>query len=356
MAILTIKNKIKEFIKLLYVCPYYHTILKQLRDGATSKIILFGTPAHGNLGDQAIAISEIDFLQKISDKRDIIEIPMPLFKTYRKTIRSYINPKDTIIISGGGWMGNLWIHNEITIRQIIADYPKNRVVIFPQTLYYTNDDDGKKTIAETKAIFCKHNDLILSVRDARSYECAEKALGLIGGENLVFCPDMVAYGTLAQNIIRSQKDKIALVCFRNDVEKKSNTNNVREVLLKAGYTIQNTTTVLRHLIPIKRRQTEVQKKIAEFQSASIVVTDRLHAMLFAVLAGTPCISFDNATGKVFGVGKYLIDCDLSIMLVDHIDLTNLKNMNLDKKTYQLPDKLKEYFSKLETIITYKENN
>lgn len=356
MAILTIKNKIKELIKLIYVCPDYRETLRQLRINNSSKIILLGTSVHGNLGDQAIAISELDYLQKISNDRDVVEIPMPLFKTYRETIRRYVNPKDTIIISGGGWMGNLWIHNEIIIRQIVMDYPDNRIVIFPQTLYYTNDEYGDHTIAETKDIFGKHRDLILSVRDKRSYDFAEKRLKLKPNKNLVFCPDMVVYGTLAQKNITFSDNKSALLCLRNDVEKKSNTDNVIQVLLDAGYTIKKTTTVLNHLIPLKKRLYEVQDKLTEFQSASIVVTDRLHAMLFASLAGTPCIAFDNATGKVFGVGEYLISNELPIKLVDYLDPSDLKNMDLSKKKYLLPEKLKEYYSRLATIVNYKERD
>lgn len=356
MAILTIKNRFKEFVKLIYIYPNYQVALNRLRDNQSSKIILFGTPAHGNLGDQAIAISEMDFLRKISKERNIVEIPMPLFKVYRETIRSYINPKDTIIISGGGWMGNLWIHNEITIRQIIMDYSDNRIVIFPQTLYYTNDEYGNKVIAETKDVFCKHKDLILSVRDARSYECAEREFELKGEKELLFCPDMVVYGTLAQKMRFSSEDKSALICLRDDIEKKADTDNIKNIFSKAGYSIRENTTVLNRLIPLKKRLCAVQEKIAEFQSASIVVTDRLHAMLFATLAGTPCIAFDNATGKVFGVGEYLVKSGLPIMLVDHFSLSELENIDLKKWEYKLPDKLEEYFSRLAIIVNYKEAN
>lgn len=354
MDIMTIKSRIKEIIKLKYIYPEYHKIFKSLKNNYDSRIILFGTPAHGNLGDQAIAISELDFLQKISKNREIIEIPMPLFKTYRHTIKRYLTQKDTIIISGGGWMGNLWIHNEITIRQIIKDYPKNRVVIFPQTVYYTNDEAGKNTIIETRNVFCKHKDLILSVRDEKSYKCAEKELRMKPNQNLVFCPDMVVYGTLAKKNTVSQNNKVALLCLRKDVEKNSNTDHVMKVLADGGYSIKETTTVLNHLIPLETRLDKVEAKLSEFQSASIVVTDRLHAMLFAALTGTPCFAFDNATGKVFGVGKYLIENGFSIKLVHYLDASDLENLDLTKREYRLSKELNEYYMRLADIVnTYR---
>lgn len=346
MDILTIKNKIKEFIKLVYTCPDYGKTLLRLKDDKLPKIVLFGTPVHGNLGDQAIAISELDFLKKWAGDRNIVEIPMPLYKTYRKTIKKYINPVDTIVISGGGWMGNLWLHNEITIREIVLDYLKNRVVIFPQTLYYTDDESGEKTFKETKAVFAQHEDLVLSVRDRNSFNCAQVKLGLRDGKNLLFCPDMVLYGTLAQKTLNLQGDKIALLCLRNDLEKKHDNCGVKEIVLQAGYVIHETTTVLTKLIPMRKRVQVVMDKISEFKSATVVITDRLHAMLFAQLSGTPCIAFDNITGKVFGVGEYLKGSDMQLFLTDKIDKSMMEALDLKKVEYVLTDEFNFYFFSL----------
>lgn len=353
MAILTTKNAIKEYIKLLYTCPQYKKILDGLRKSRNSKIVLFGTPAHGNLGDQAIAISELAYLHDISNGREVIEIPMPLYKTHRWLLHKYIGNNDTIIISGGGWMGNLWIHNEITIREIVTDYKDNRIIIFPQTLYYTNDEAGRRTAIETKNIFEKHNDLILAVRDSNSFEYAKINLGFTKKDKLLFCPDMAIYGTLASVETLLTDKKVALLCLRNDIEKASNTSYVRKTLEDAGYEIIETTTVLKKLIPICKREQVVKDKIKEFAEASIVVTDRLHAMIFALLSGTPCFAFDNATGKVFGVGQYLKNSGLPVYLIDRIEVPMLENVDTKKGEYYLADELKGYFQRLGEVINLK---
>ena len=354
MAISITKNVIKESIKLLYTCPNYKDILIRLKEYGDSKIVLFGTPAHGNLGDQAIAISELKYLHDISEKREIIEIPMPLYKTHRKLIKKYIGTNDIIIVSGGGWMGNLWIHNEITIREIIADYINNRVIIFPQTLYYTNDEAGQRTAMETKSIFDKHNDLILSVRDAQSYEYAQLVLGFGKKHKLLFCPDMVVYGTLANEECSIPEKKNALLCLRSDIEKANDTDHVRKVLENTGYDIRETTTVMNHLIPFSKREQIVKNKIREFGDASIVVTDRLHAMIFALLSGTPCFAFDNATGKVFGVGEYLKESGMPVHLIDRMDASMIENADLKKRKYYLTDELRRYFQQLGKLVNLKE--
>lgn len=354
MVISTTKSVIKESIKLFYTCPNYKDILNRLKKNRDSKIVLFGTPAHGNLGDQAIAISELQYLHEISKEREVIEIPMPLYKTHRSLIRKYIGTNDTIIISGGGWMGNLWLHNEITIREIVTDYINNRVIIFPQTLYYTDDEVGRRTAIETKRIFDKHNDLILTVRDSQSYEYAQLVLGFSEKHKLLFCPDMVVYGTLANEECSISEKKIALLCLRSDIEKANDTDHVRKTLENTGYNIRETTTVVNHLIQFNKREQIVKAKIREFGDVSVVVTDRLHAMIFSLLSGTPCFAFDNATGKVFGVGEYLKESGMPVYLIDRLDASMVENVEFSKRKYYLTDELRGYFQQLGELVNSKE--
>lgn len=41
-----------------------------------------------------------------------------------------INQKDLIAISGGGWLGSEWKHDEIFVRSIIKALPNNFIMIF----------------------------------------------------------------------------------------------------------------------------------------------------------------------------------------------------------------------------------
>ena len=63
-----------------------------------------------------------------------------------------VTPEDLVVISGGGWMGNLWIHNECVIREIVQNYPNNKIIILPQTVYYTSDELGEKEYRITNEI------------------------------------------------------------------------------------------------------------------------------------------------------------------------------------------------------------
>lgn len=349
-------SRIKEYVKLIYICPHYVGILKGLKNSKGPKTVLIGTPAHGNLGDHSIAISELDFLRRCPETGNVIEIPMPLYKTHRGTIKKALKNSDVIIISGGGWMGNLWIHNEMTIREIITDHPDKRVIIFPQTLYYTDDEEGTNTLMRTREIIGRHPDLILTVREAASFDHAEKDMGLIPGESLFFCPDMAVYGTLAQKIQTANAERLAVVCFRDDIEKKRNNDYVRDLLREASYSVKETSTLAGRLITMRKREQAVVNKIKEFGNASVVITDRLHGMMFSLLAGTPCIVFDNATGKVFGVAEYLKKCGMPVYTAEELSLPMIEAIETKKQEYRLPEELRRYFDQLERIVNETENN
>ena len=71
-------------------------------------------------------------------------------------------------------------------------------------------------------------------------------------------------------------------------------------------------THLKSPVVLRKRISELQKSWETFENAEITITDRLHAMLFSVLNGTPCIVLNNKTGKVFGVADWLDDTNMIV--------------------------------------------
>lgn len=349
-AIRKAEDHLKEFIKLLYIFPAYKKLLKEYKKCAQRKIVLVGSPAHGNLGDQAIAISELQFIQDYKKEETVFEIPTPLYKTHRSYLKKHINADDLVIVSGGGWMGNLWIHNEIMIRNIIADYPSNKIIIFPQTLYYAKDAEGKRVADETKVYFQNHDNIYLSVRDAPSYHRAQELLGIDEKSRLLFCPDMVLYGALARENTSERNKRVALICLRQDIEKAANLAGLESVVESAGYIPQETTTVYRHLIKIRERKKVVTELVFQYSKAGFMITDRLHAMIFSLLAGIPCYVFNNGTGKVFGVASYLQNANMPVKMLRDIGEISPETFDLSGKPYELSDGLREYFRQLGCLL------
>lgn len=137
-------NILKEKIKLSVAYPGWHTMIKKIQKSQKKKVFLFGTPMHGNLGDHAIAIQEQYFFEDYFSEYEYCEILMPMYHTQKEKIKNMVTSEDLIVISGGGWMGDLWLHNEIVIREIVETYFNNKVIILPQTVYYSPYESGKK--------------------------------------------------------------------------------------------------------------------------------------------------------------------------------------------------------------------
>ena len=329
-------NILKEYVKLQSANSKWYKTLKRMREDESPKIILIGTPVHGNLGDHAIAEEEKIFLNDFFPEYNVYEILMPMFHVCKRQIKKNIKNVDVIIISGGGWMGNLWIHNEITIREIIQSYPENLIVIFPQTVFYTDDINGDEECKITSKIISKHKNLQLFLRDQKSFEFVQENYIFSGFSGASLFPDMVLYGrgryATSEYI---EGSKLINVCLRNDCEGMIKNKDELIDKISKNYFVRKITTVVPYRVPLKNRKKELTLLWNEFSEAKLTITDRLHAMLFSVLNGTPCIAIDNKTGKVFGVLSWIDNSGMILRAtsIEDVLLCIPKAMKMEKRKY-----------------------
>ena len=312
-------RKIKEIIKLQLADPQWKRYKRIIGEHKEKSIFVIGSPVHGNLGDHAIIEEEKKFLKEYFPDYIHFEILMPFYHTQKRFLQKNINSKDLVCISGGGWMGNLWIHNEIVVREIVETYLFNQVIIFPQTLYYTKDTQGYKELEKTVQVFAKHKNLIFCVRDRNSYELILNRFELNGKSKVVYCPDMVLYGHCEKNFSVAETNSNINICIRDDCEGvyKNTRENIMQ-FIPAQYQPVLIDTVVPHRVSLKTRKYELNKIWGEFATAKLTITDRLHAMLFSVINGTPCIALNNKTGKVFGVYEWIAELRL-VICVDSVE-------------------------------------
>lgn len=110
------------------------------------KILLFNTPEHDNIGDHLITLAELDFLKRYFQDYKIYEITDIEYSWYHLKIKKNITVNDIILITGGGFLGSLWLYNgEENVRNILKEYPDNKVIILPQTRFTLRKiKEGKK--------------------------------------------------------------------------------------------------------------------------------------------------------------------------------------------------------------------
>lgn len=279
------------------------------------RIILFFSPEHGNLGDHAIAEAEKAFFRDSLPGVPIVEISYNHYFYDAPGISQHITAHDILVTNGGGYLGTLWFHDELMVRDIIQHFPNNKIIILPQTMYFEPDKQGQQQLAISQKIYSAHPHLIFCAREQQTFQFVKEQRLLADMRNCYLIPDLVTY--LDQSQEPTTRTGIML-CLRKDKESilmPELKNEIARYGTVAGEPLQHTDTVLPYPVTFDARPDALQAKFDEFRHVKLVITDRLHGMLFAAMTGTPCIALDNKSGKVKG----------SYQLISHLDYVRLVN-------------------------------
>ncbi|WP_349946257.1 polysaccharide pyruvyl transferase family protein [Lacrimispora sp. BS-2] len=300
---------------------YYSKLIKEIEIEQNSCAFIIGTPIHTNLGDHLITLAERYYISKIGFDKKVIEIPTEMYQLYKKRLESAISSNSVIFINGGGWMGNLWPVEELLIQDMLSTFQKNRIIIFPQTIYYDkNMLPYSELIRSSRNALLKCDNLTLFVRDRQSYDFAVNNFGVC----TFLVPDIaLAYYNKAPRIPNEDRKNIAGICLRADRE-TSRSNEVEQIVLKLlkknDLITEKIDTMSKKRVPFSIREETVHNRLMEFSKRKIIFTDRLHGMIFSFLTDTPCIVLDNKTQKVSGVHKeWLKNCPHIFTILNEVD-------------------------------------
>jgi pyruvyl transferase EpsI len=281
---------------------------------------LFISPEHGNLGDHAIALATRIFCYDYMPEIPFIEISYHHYLYDRAGLLKRITSLDLLMINGGGYLGTLWFHDEEMVRDIIKSFPNNRIIIMPQTIFFENDDEGRRQLVISQSIYSHHRQLIFCAREQASSDFVIKNELLASAANCHLIPDMVTY---LHGINRNVKRDGVLLCIRKDKESILSDALRREIEYLAqtsGTFVIWTDTVLEEHISFSDRSTALHNIFEQFTKSQLVITDRLHGMMFAAITGTPCIAMNNKSGKVKGCYKTIQHLSYIKIVEDHKDI------------------------------------
>lgn len=254
-------------------------------------------------------------------------------------------------------MGNVYIEGEERRRDLISSFPNNIIISFPQSIDFENTIIGQKEFKKSIDIYGNNKNLIIFAREEKSYNIMKKNFK----NNIKLAPDIVTYLTGKINFKEKfERDKI-LLCFRNDSEKittKNITSNFVDLLTFHDYKdIEIIDTYLGKIhFEAKDKNKLFEKILKKYMTSKLVVTDRLHGMIFALITKTPCIAFDNSNKKISSTYNTWLKDIHYIKLLDDFEevaiLNDIKkfselntddfNIDLTSKFEQLLLELKKY--------------
>ena len=287
-------NFIKH-IKLLRFMDYYFK-------AQNVQAILLNTPLHGNIGDHAIAVAEKEILSSMG----ISVLDFPWEKRYFNVLAK-LTPKDKVIlVHGGGYIGDLWINEEEKLERILQAFKNHRIIIMPQTVHFDLETaEGRELFERAKQIFYAHPSLTVFLREKISFEFMRKNMSEVHAE---LVPDAVM---MLQPDIKISRSGM-LVCLRSDKEKTMTEENRSRLFAFLNKNYDRTYDRIKYSDMIENKNIGpeeshrmVQFKLREFAASELVITDRLHGMIFAAVTETPCIVLNSRSHKIRGCYEWL---------------------------------------------------
>ena len=262
---------------------------------------IIGSPSYTNLGDSAILLAQKRFIENCGWQ--VKEITNKEYRDFRNKIHRLVKKTNPVFGMGGGNMGNQWPAEERIRYNLIHDFPNNRIIVFPQTLHFVGEVDS--AVHESELHYNSHRDLTIVAREKKSFDMMKKHYTKA---TILLTPDIVLSSTMEEYSAVSGERSGVLFVTRSDPEKAvpdATWEMLERVVKENGRVIRKTDMYSSIPVTKENRAELVRNKMQEFCCAELVITDRLHGMVFAALTGTPCIAFSNYNHKVKGTYDWI---------------------------------------------------
>lgn len=293
---ISLKSSWKIFHRLLrkiHVSLDAHFKLPKV-DKTKNTIFVFGVSSQVNYGDLAISLAQQEFIERNFNNYNYIEILDYQTKSAVNIIKNIIDPQDIVMVSGGGNFGNLYNFSENNRKIVVETFKNNKIISFPQSMYYTEDKAGKDQLEKDIEFYEAYPNFVLTARESLSYKKMKENFY----NRVLFCPDIV----LSLEIPEFKAKRDGILAIMRDDKERLNQNSKKELLNKMAeihkIKFSDNNIPSPKIIKKEKRKKVVLERLKVVESNEVVITDRLHGMLFSFITNTPCIVFNNANSKV----------------------------------------------------------
>lgn len=264
-------------------------------------VSLVDYPAHSNVGDSAIWLGEMAWLDDVG-RTPVYSASMADFSDEDLERAA---PTGPILVHGGGNFGTTWPRHEAFRRELLARFPDRPVIQLPQSIHYSDD----RSAAETAGAIRRHGGFTVLARDERSRDFAQRHFSC----DVRLAPDSALYlGRLARG--PASVDVLALLRTDHEraIEAPPATGAVVTDWLEEDVSERRSLRVrlrLRSLFDTcaqaRRLRSyralaawRVGRGVATLSRGRAIVTDRLHAHILSLLLDLPHVVLDNSYGKI----------------------------------------------------------
>ncbi|WP_380282313.1 polysaccharide pyruvyl transferase family protein [Kitasatospora purpeofusca] len=286
----------------------------------SDRCALLGFPSYGNVGDSAIWLGARSLLDGLGAE----VVYTADHHDFSAAALAERLPSGTILLTGGGNLGDLWPSHQRTREQVIGAFPGHRIIQLPQSVHF-GDPAG---LERARAVFDAHPDLILLLRDEPSLRAARRAFRAPSA----LAPDCAFALTGLPRLARPERRILWLRRGDHESAGPDEPNGaeapagvhrtdwtgqegadarwvaaaqaVRQRIAAASAEVRGTASAraVAELADAQDRHArlQLQRGCGLLGSASAVVTDRLHGHLLSLLLGLPHVVVDDRHGKISG--------------------------------------------------------
>lgn len=256
-----------------------------------NNVYVFLACDYPNLGDYAITKAQTTMLRNMFPDRHVHTFGYDVTYSSLKTVLKHHQVNDLVTIIGGGNMGEYYYGFERKRNLIVEKMTEFRIISFPQSIVFNNTIFGRLAFRRSIESYKRHPRLTMLFREKMSFQRIKNA-----------CPELDSY--LVPDIVmtldyrNSAKRKGIILCLRNDQESCLNEdqrNEIKSIVISRS----------KHVLEIDtfkdsddNLESSFRDLIRHYQNAEMVITDRLHGMIFAFITGTPAIVLPNNNGKI----------------------------------------------------------
>lgn len=363
-------EKVKEFLAPFYkgyiYCKEYNrnkcyaigAIKKLLEVDITQKRIwYFCVPTHSNLGDQAQACCIEKYFRKFFSDHIVFKLSNNAFDFYEEKILMILKEKiketDLIFFQSGYTFTGIHPYENMH-RKIVENFPYNKIVFLPQTVKFKN----QKILENVQNFYGKYDNIYFFARDKISYDIYKS---IFPEHRNVHCfPDIVTTEIGNYDFNNNERNGI-LLCVRNDLEKLYSFQEIslfKEKLQKIAKVSLSDTNSETKENSLKEYWKKIEETIDDYAQYQVIITDRYHGTIFALIANTPVIILKTTDHKVVTGADWFegVYEDYVYVVNDLEEASQVAQQIVTGFEYRkLPSYFKEkYYDRLKDIIEYGE--
>lgn len=319
------KNKIRQLFPNRKIVQNLEKIFQNNKD--ITSVVLIDIPTNGNLGDQALVYATKKFiLQKIDGPINLIEIPNTDINSSLLFLKRKLKENDVVIWNGGGNLGTIYPTAEFS-RWSTFKFLKNwRIIMFPQSVFF--ESHKKNFLKKSVRLYRKKNNLSVYLREQKSFDSFSKKFAL---DNVSLVPDIVfsLENNLPIKLPNSDKRSGIITLLRNDKEKSAfDSKKLIALLSKVDTVVQSDTYIDDVYVNDKNRDSLLLQKWEEISRHRLVVTDRLHGVIFAYLTKTPALVIPNNNWKIESTYETWLQ---DVQSIDFLDVNTMSDKIIRSK-------------------------